>query len=279
MPGNDEHIRRLHQRRYRRTNERMTEIPDLPALSEPRLIVEQGLAARLAAIAEPVLAGLDFRLVRVRISGLSGCTIQIMAERADGTMTIDDCEAISRALSPVLDVADPVGDAYRLEISSPGIDRPLVRRSDFERFAGHQIKVDMAISVEGRRRFRGVLLGARSGAQSDAAHIRRDDAAAGEAAEVLLPIREMAEARLVLTDALVAESLRRGKAAERNARQPRGPLVHEPVVHEPEGEAKLRDETHRQDNGRSNAERASRPSRDFLPAPKHRRRVAQHEGE
>ena len=96
----------------------MTEAPDLQPFSEPRLIVEQGVAARLAAIAEPVLADLSFRLVRVRISGGSGCTIQIMAERADGTLTIDDCEAISRALSPVLDVADPVAEAYRLEISS-----------------------------------------------------------------------------------------------------------------------------------------------------------------
>src|SRR3984893_8701137 len=182
----------------------MTEIPDQQAFSEPRLIVEQGVAARLATIAEPVLAGLGFRLVRVRISGLSGCTIQIMAERADGTMTIDDCETISRALSPILDVADPVDAAYRLEVSSPGIDRPLVRRSDFERFAGHQIKVEMAISTAGRPRLPGVLLGA----QGEAAHIRRDDAAAGEASEVLLPIAEIAEARLVLTDALVAESLR-----------------------------------------------------------------------
>src|ERR1700731_3829369 len=118
----------------------MTEFPDRQAVSEPRLIAEQGVAAGVAAIAEPVLASLGFRLGRVRISGLSGCTIQIMAERADGTMTIDDCEAISRALSPVLDVADPVDASYRLEVSSPGIDRPLVRRSDFERLAGHEIK-------------------------------------------------------------------------------------------------------------------------------------------
>jgi ribosome maturation factor RimP len=250
----------------------MTEILDRQEFSEPRLIVEQGVAARLATIAEPVLAGLGFRLVRVRISGLSGCTIQIMAERADGTMTIDDCETISRALSPVLDVADPVEDAYRLEISSPGIDRPLVRRSDFERFAGHQVKVEMAISTEGRRRFRGVILGA----QGEAAHIRRDDAAAGEAAEVLLPISEMAEARLVLTDALVAESLRRGKTAERNARQPLG---REQLGREQDGEAELADKKHRRDNGRSNPEHASRPSRDFQPAPAHSRRAAQHEGE
>ncbi len=110
---------------------------DTRAESEPRLIVEQGVAARVATIAEPVIEGLGLRLVRVKISGLSGCTVQIMAERPDGTMTIDDCEALSRTLSPVLDVADPIERAYRLEISSPGLDRPLVRRSDFERHAGH----------------------------------------------------------------------------------------------------------------------------------------------
>jgi ribosome maturation factor RimP len=117
-----------------------------------------------------------------------------MAERPDGSMTIDDCEALSRALSPVLDVADPIDRAYRLEISSPGIDRPLVRRSDFDRYAGSTAKVEMAVAIEGRRRFRGHLLGT-EGAQ---ARLRRDDAAAGEASDVLLPIEEMAEARLTL---------------------------------------------------------------------------------
>ena len=167
------------------------------------------MAARVAAIAEPVLDGLGYRLVRVRVSGSDGCTVQIMAERPDGTMTIEDCEAASRALSPVLDVADPIERAYRLEISSPGIDRPLVRRSDFERYAGHEAKIEMAVPLDGRKRFRGMLLGV----EGEAARLRRDDAADGEAAEVLLPIDDMAEARLVLTDALVAESLRRGKAA------------------------------------------------------------------
>jgi ribosome maturation factor RimP len=178
---------------------------------ERRLIVEPGLAARLAAIVEPVLEGMGYRLVRVRISGLDGCTVQVMAERPDGSMTIEDCEAASRALSPVLDVADPMDRAYRLEVSSPGIDRPLVRRSDFERYAGNLLKVEMAVVVDGRKRFRGLLLGA----EGDHARIRRDDAANGELADVLLPIEEMAEARLVLTDALIAESLRRGKQAER----------------------------------------------------------------
>src|SRR6202008_2326606 len=113
----------------------MSDILDRQRMGEPRLIVEQGNAARLAAIAEPVITGLGFRLVRVRVSGLAGCTIQIMAERPDGTMTIDDCEAISRALSPVLDVADPIEGAYRLEISSPGIHGPRRRRSDLARQA------------------------------------------------------------------------------------------------------------------------------------------------
>lgn len=186
---------------------------DTQAESEPRLIVEQGVAARVAAIAEPVIAGLGFRLVRVKISGVSGCTVQIMVERPDGTMTIDDCETVSRALSPVLDVADPIERAYRLEISSPGMDRPLVRRSDFERHAGSAIKVEMAVAVDGRRRFRGLLLGA----EGDAARLRRDDPAPGEAVEVLLPISEMAEAKVTLSDALIAQSLKRGKAQQRNA--------------------------------------------------------------
>jgi ribosome maturation factor RimP len=190
-------------------------IDTLQTQCEPRLIVEQGVAARVAAIAEPVLIGMGYRLVRVKISAFDGCTVQIMAERPDGTMTVEDCEDVSRALSPVLDVADPIERAYRLEVSSPGLDRPLVRRSDFVRFAGHQLKLEMAVAIDGRRRFRGLLLGV----EGDAARICRDDAAPAEASEILLPIEDIAEAKLVLTDALIAESLRRGKAAERAARQ------------------------------------------------------------
>lgn len=185
--------------------------------SEPRLIVEPGLAARIAAIATPVIETLGYRLVRVRITGADGGTLQIMAERPDGTMSVEDCEAVSRALSPVLDVEDPMDGAYRLEISSPGLDRPLVRRSDFDRHAGHLVKIEMSIPFEGRKRFRGVILGT----DGDTARIRRDDAAATEVSEVVLPIEDMSEARLVLTDALIAESLRRGKAAERDVRDAR----------------------------------------------------------
>jgi ribosome maturation factor RimP len=176
--------------------------------AERRVVAEQGVAARVATIAEPLLESLGYRLVRVRVSGLAGCTVQVMAERPDGTMTIDDCETVSRALSPVLDVEDPISRAYRLEISSPGIDRPLVRRSDFDRYAGHVVKVEMAVPIEGRKRFRGVLLGV----EGESARIRRDDAPTVDEADVVLAIEDMAEARLVLTDALVAEALKRGKA-------------------------------------------------------------------
>jgi ribosome maturation factor RimP len=185
--------------------------------TEPRLIVEPGLPARVAAIAEPVIEGLGYRLVRVKVSASEGCTVQIMAEQPDGSMTVEDCEAISRALSPVFDVSDPVDRAYRLEISSPGIDRPLVRRSDFDRFAGHLVRIEMEIPVDGRKRFRGQL----AGTVGDIARLTRDDDAEGEAAEVLLPIEEMSEANLVLTDELVTQALRREKHAKRAAREAR----------------------------------------------------------
>jgi ribosome maturation factor RimP len=189
----------------------MSESIDTLAGIEPRLIVEQGVAARVAAIVEPVLAGFGLRLVRVRISGMAGCTVQIMAERPDGSMTIEDCETVSRALSPMLDVADPIDRAYHLEVSSPGMDRPLVRRTDFERYAGSQVKIEMAIAVGGRRRFRGFLLGV----EGDAARIRRDDAIPGEETEILLRIEEMAEAKVMLSEALIAAALRRAKAEQR----------------------------------------------------------------
>jgi ribosome maturation factor RimP len=192
----------------------MTQASDMIEVDpDSRLIVEQGMAARVAAIAEPVLVSLGYRLVRVKILGLDGCTVQIMAERPDGTMAVEDCETVSRALSPVLDVADPIERAYRLEISSPGMDRPLVRRSDFERFAGHRVKVELAIAIAGRRRFRGVLVGV----EGDTARIRGEEAVPAEPGEILLRFEDMAEAKLVLTDALIAQALRRGKAAERAA--------------------------------------------------------------
>ena len=182
--------------------------------TEPRLIVEPGLSAHVAAIAEPVIEQLGYRLVRVKVSGADGCTVQIMAERADGTMKVEDCETVSRALSPVLDMADPIERTYRLEISSPGIDRPLVRKSDFDRYAGHLVKIETEIPIDGRKRFRGLLVGI----EGEAARIRGDETEAGEPTEFLLPIDEMSEAKLVLTDELVTQALRREKAAKREAR-------------------------------------------------------------
>jgi ribosome maturation factor RimP len=182
--------------------------------AEPRLIVEPGLPARVAALAEPVIEQLGYRLVRVKVSSSEGCTVQIMAERPDGSMSVEDCETVSRALSPVLDVNDPIDRAYRLEISSPGIDRPLVRKSDFDRYAGHVAKVELEIPIHGRKRFRGLL----GGTEGKAVRVRRDDAAEGEEADVLLPIEEMSEAKLVLTDELVAEALRHEKAVKRETR-------------------------------------------------------------
>ncbi len=233
----------------------MNETTNAHAGTERRLIAETGTAARVAAIAAPVLESLGYRLVRVRISGADGCTVQVMAERPDGTMQIEDCEAASRALSPVLDAADPVDRAYRLEISSPGIDRPLVRVSDFERYAGHVVKIEMAAPVDGRKRFRGVLLGA----EGEAARIRGEDGAPGAPDEFLLPIDEMTEAKLVLTDALVTEALRRAKAEERELRDD-----------ERASRRELRHARRRRD---------ARPTNESRRPPGHRRPAAQNEGE
>ena len=183
---------------------------DRPSGREPdaRLVSETGVAARVVAIVEPVLADLGFRLVRVKVSGLNGCTVQIMAERPDGTMTVEDCETVSRALSPVLDLEDPIERAYHLEISSPGIDRPLVRAGDFARWTGYEAKIELAAPRDGRKRFRGVI----RGVEGDAVVIEPPDVKAGEEPLVRLPLSDLHEARLVLTDDLVREALRRGSA-------------------------------------------------------------------
>ena len=177
--------------------------------SDPRILPEAGLEARIAHIVEPVVEGLGYRLVRVRVSAMNGATVQIMAERPDGTMTVDDCEILSRDLSPALDVEDPMDRAYNLEVSSPGIDRPLVRRSDFDRWSGHEAKIELARMLDGRKRFRGRL----AGLADDS--VALDIAGAGEPQRVLLPLADIAEARLVLTDDLIRESLSRQKHAAR----------------------------------------------------------------
>ena len=192
-----------------------------PALSEPRQIVDHGAARRVGEIAAPVLRDLGLRLVRVKISGADGATVQIKAERPDGTMTIDDCERASGALSPVFDLEDPVSQAYRLEISSPGIDRPLVRVSDFTRAIGHEARIEMAAPVGTRKRFRGII----EAVDSAAASLRLPGEDEAEGAVFALPIKEMAEARLVLTDELIRATLRREKAAKK---QPSGEAIANP---------------------------------------------------
>ena len=191
-------------------------LPD--GLNEARLIEDPGASQRVGRIAAQVAQDLGYRLVRVKISSGSGATVQIMAERPDGTMSIEDCERLSAALSPVFDVEEPVAQAYRLEISSPGIDRPLVRESDFARALGHEARVEMAVAVNGRKRFRGRLAGVASGPDGPAARMAlvADD---GSESEVELPIRGMADARLVLTDELIRAALRREKAALKDARR------------------------------------------------------------
>jgi ribosome maturation factor RimP len=186
-------------------------------LDEARLIGDSGPGERVSRIAAPVLRDLGYRLVRVKISSGEGPTIQIMAERPDGTISIEDCENISVALSPVFDVEEPMAQAYRLEISSPGIDRPLVRESDFARAIGHEARVEMAIPVNGRKRFRGHLAAVASGPSGPSARMTLV-ANDGSESEVELTIREMAEARLVLTDDLIRAALRRDKAALKDAK-------------------------------------------------------------
>ena len=175
------------------------------SLEEPRLIVEDGLAARIAAIAEPIGLNLGYRLVRVRVSGQNGTTLQIMLERPDGSFRIEDCEAFSRSFAPVLDVEDPIASAYNLEVSSPGIDRPLVRKSDFARWTDQDAKIEFTQMIEGRKRVRGFITAA------------EDNDILVSIADLETPLRvpytALAEARLVMTDKLLAEAKKRASDA------------------------------------------------------------------
>lgn len=164
------------------------------------LIAETGKMADVARIIAPSLEAMGYTIVRVRLSGGGRPTLQIMAERADGAeMTVDDCAGISRAVSALLDVEDPIAGAYVLEVSSPGLDRPLTRPDDFTRFAGHEAKLELSDAVDGRKRFRGRLVGL------EGENVR----IAAEDGECVLPVAVIRSAKLVLTDALIAESMKR----------------------------------------------------------------------
>jgi ribosome maturation factor RimP len=162
-------------------------------IERPRL---EGLDARIADLVAPTIEGMGYELVRVQVSGKERPVVQIMADRQDeAPFRVEDCEAISHAIGAVLDVADPIKGEWTLEVSSPGIDRPLTRTKDFERFAGHVATVELDLPLNGRKRFRGILLGA------DAATVRlRLD----EGGEIALSRADIRRAKLVLTDELIA---------------------------------------------------------------------------
>jgi ribosome maturation factor RimP len=164
-----------------------------PANADRRFVRETGPARQIADLAEPVLEELGYRLVRVKVSGRDGGTVQIMAERPSGEMTVEDCAIISRRLSPVLDAYDPMPGHYRLEVSSPGIDRPLVRPSDFALWAGHEAKLELTELVDGRKRFRGVI----EGVAQDEVRLRMELDGKAEPVTIGLPFSLISEAKLV----------------------------------------------------------------------------------
>ena len=164
----------------------------------------------MADIIEPAIEQVGYRLVRVRLLAQNGATLQIMCERPDGTMTVEDCEAVSMAVSPVLDVEDPIDKAYHLEVSSPGIDRPMVRKSDFVRWQGHIVKCETSILVDNRKRFRGKIVAS----DADGFTIERDQPAYGEEPTIVIPFTVLAEAKLILTDDLIRDALTADKKAK-----------------------------------------------------------------
>ena len=188
----------------------MPDTTDTEIANEPRLIVETGLDRRVADIIEPAIEQVGYRLVRVRLLAQNGATLQIMCERPDGTMTVEDCEAVSMAVSPVLDVEDPIDKAYHLEVSSPGIDRPMVRKSDFVRWQGHIVKCETSILVDNRKRFRGKIVAS----DADGFTIERDQPAYGEEPTIVIPFTVLAEAKLILTDDLIRDALTADKKAK-----------------------------------------------------------------
>ena len=191
----------------------MSESMPTPQAGEARIITETGLDRRIAEIIEPVIVAMGFKLVRVRLMNQNGLTLQVMAEKNDGTMTVEDCEEVSMAISPALDVDDPVDKAYHLEVSSPGIDRPMVRKSDFERWIGHLLKCETSILIDNRKRFRGKI----TEVNAEGFTIERDQVAYGEEPLVTIPFNALAEAKLILTDDLIRDALRADKLAKAEA--------------------------------------------------------------
>ena len=168
-------------------------------LGEKRYLKETGLETRIARIIEPVANDLGYSLVRVKVTQENGLTLQVMAEDGNGRFTITDCERLSKEISPVLDVEDPIDREYHLEVSSPGIDRPLVRARDFRTYLGHEAKVELTDLIAGRKRFRGEIVAV----DDEAVTIRLPDAPKGTDPDHRLPLQLLSEATLVMTDALM----------------------------------------------------------------------------
>ncbi len=168
-------------------------------LTEKRYVKESALEARIARMIEPAANDLGYAIVRVKITQENGCTLQIMAEDETGRFTITDCEALSKEISPILDVEDPIDREYHLEVSSPGIDRPLVRARDYATYIGHELKVELSDMLEGRKRFRGLI----KAVDDEAVTITLPDVPKGTDPDHRLPLRLIAEAKLVMTDALM----------------------------------------------------------------------------
>jgi len=168
-------------------------------LTEKRYIKETGLETRIARIVEPVANDLGYSLVRIKVTQENGCTLQIMAEDANGRFAITDCERLSKDVSPVLDVEDPIDREYHLEVSSPGIDRPLVRARDFRTYIGHEAKVELGDPLDGRKRFRGMI----EAVTDTTVTIRLPDVPKDTDPSFVLPLASLAEAKLVMTDKLM----------------------------------------------------------------------------
>jgi len=175
---------------------------------EARFIQESGLAGDIANIVEPAIEELGLRLVRVIVSGRDGTTVQIMAERSDGTMGINDCGKVSTEISPLLDSHDPIVAEYHLEISSPGIDRPLVRRSDFINWQGFEAKIELKQPIDGRKRFRGEI----EGFEDEEVRLKLKLDASEDPVTIGLKPEMIAAAKLVMSDELLNSATKQSKA-------------------------------------------------------------------
>ena len=181
--------------------------PPYPKAQMSDLIAKTAIDRRLADIVGPVIEGLGFELVRIRLMGGKTRVLQIMADRPEGGIIVDECAAISTAVSAVLDVEDPIEENYVLEVSSPGIDRPLTRLKDFDMWADYEARIETTELIDGRRRFKGIL----QGTEGDEVLIEIEEG--GETVTIGLKFDWLSDAKLILTDELIAEMLRQRKAA------------------------------------------------------------------